>query len=262
VDRSIALFSPEGDRLRQFISNTATTAIILAVSVGPAIVLNWRSALRTPALPFLLLWTLPALLLLWLVDSTEAGHALVCIGALCAFSGALLGRSPHPWLYAAILILVQTSLFLIAAPPADKPPPWAPNAALLNVTAPGIQRQQASLAASIQAVQGFDPADTVVLTVNGQNAYRFMMYYLPAYAVLDVDPTTHAVLEARHHQQAHWREWSECPFDPSAVRHALLVVWTTSEPGLVPDDATPIAGGGDGPFRIWELDPANQYACR
>jgi hypothetical protein len=268
-ERSLDLFAPSGDRARQFISNTAITAIILAVSVGPAAAISLASnprqtgeVLRSAPGRFLLLWTLPALVLLWLVDSTEAGHALVFIGALCALAGGLLSQVKRTWVATALVVLFQTAIFLLAAPRPDKPPPWAPNAALMNLTQPGIQRQQASLDDTLRAIQRFDATDTVVLSIGGQNAYRFLMYYLPSYAVLDVDEPAHTVLAAKGRQQGHWQEWSDCPFDPTGVRHALLVVWTNSEPGLVPYGATPIAGGGDGPFQTWELNAANRYACR
>ena len=98
-------------------------------------------------------------------------------------------------------------------------PPWAPNSGLLNVTAPGLRAQQDSLDASLQAIQtSFDPADSVVLTVTGQNVYRFMMYYLPEFVVLQLDPSMHAVLPARGRRQGNWVEQSGCLFSDASVR--------------------------------------------
>jgi hypothetical protein len=271
-ERLLALFVPsaasEQSLIRQFASNSAVTLITLTLGLGAATLLalsfsarttfaTLRSLPRTEVGRIVLVWSVPPLLFLWLVDSTEPGHALIFAGAFAVLSACLLtrvvARTSHLAVCAAVLVMCQTGVFLLLAPRADKPPPWAPNSAILNVTAPGLRAQQDSLDASLEAIQrDFDPVDSVILTVTGQNVYRFMMYYLPAYQVLELDPTTHTVLPARERRQGNWQEAADCL--PFSVRHALLVVWTNSEPGIVPDTARPIAGGGNGPFQSWLLE--------
>jgi 4-amino-4-deoxy-L-arabinose transferase-like glycosyltransferase len=273
-ERLLALFVPSAASdqsvVRQFFSNSAVMLITLMLGIGAAVVLalctNWRaipqiirSLLRTDVGWLILAWLVPPVVFLWLVDATEPGHALIFAGALAALSGGILSRAyartSQLALCAAVLVVVQTSVFLFAAPRADKPPPWAPNSALLNVTAPGLRAQQDSLEASLEAIHAsFDPADTVVLTIIGQNVYRFTMYYLPEFQVLELDPSMHSVLPARDRHQGNWVEQSGCLFNTERVRHAVLVVWTNSEPGIVPEGARWIAGGGGGPFQTWSLD--------
>jgi hypothetical protein len=74
---------------------------------------------------------------------------------------------------------------------------------LLNVTAPGLRQQQLSLAYALQTIRSqFDPRETAVLTVTGQDPYRFMMYYQqPEYVVLRLDPQAQSVLTARNMRQ-------------------------------------------------------------
>ena len=104
--------------------------------------------------------------------------------------------------WVALLAAAHTAVFLYAAPRADKDPPWAPNSMLLNVTASGLQHQQHSLSDSLQVIRSqFDPRDSVVLTLIGQDPYRFMMYYLPDYLVLDLDPAAPVVVSARGRRQ-------------------------------------------------------------
>jgi hypothetical protein len=126
---------------------------------------------------------------------------------------------------------------------------------LLNVTSPGLRLQQSSLADALNAVRSrFDPGDTAIVTVTGQDPYRFMMYYLPDYAVLRLDPPTHTVLEARSGHQGNWIPTTDCLFG-SDVRHTVWVLWSRSEPGLVPNGAVRISASDAEPFRVWELRP-------
>jgi Dolichyl-phosphate-mannose-protein mannosyltransferase len=275
AERLLALFVPsvatEQSVIRQFVSNSAISLGTLAVGIGPAVILglccDWRATLamaqafpRTDVGRLLLVWLLPPLIFLWLADSTEPGHTLIFAGALGALAAGLLtraaARTSQLAICGALLVLFQAGIFLFASPRADKPPPWAPNSALLNVMALGLREQQDSLDASLQAIQsGFDPADTVVLTVSGQNVYRFMMYYLPEFLVLQLDPSTHTALPARERRQGNWQERSGCLLSDGAVHHAVFVVWTNSESGIVPAGARPVAGGGSGPFQTWALEP-------
>jgi hypothetical protein len=122
------------------------------------------------------------------------------------------------------------------------------------VTAPGLRQQQASLDDTLQTIRGqFDPRDTVVLTVTGQDAYRFMMYYLPEYVVLRLDPQNQSVLPARNQHQGTWSQPVDCLFDTGVVRDALWVLASNSEPGLVPDGATRLSNNSPSPFQVWRL---------
>jgi hypothetical protein len=115
-----------------------------------------------------------------------------------------------------------------------------------------------SLGDALQVIESqFDPRDTVVLTVTGQDPYRFMMYYLPAYRVLRLDPQTHSVLAARAAQQGTWtvKNAADCLFGQGSVRHAVWVLSAMSEPGIVPPESTLVSNVHDGPFQVWEVEP-------
>jgi hypothetical protein len=210
---------------------------------------------------FWLLWIAPGFVFLWLVDSTEPGHDLVFSVALCALGAGMLCASmrnrSHLVGLAALLAAAQTAVFLFAAPRADKDPPWAPNSMLLNVTASGLQHQQNSLSDSLQLIRSqFDPHDSVVLTLMGQDPYRFMMYYLPDYVVLNLDPAAPVAVSARGRRQGQRQVVDGCLFANGGVRHALLVVWAKSEPGLVPAEATLVSSVDEAPFQVWQVQPA------
>jgi hypothetical protein len=145
-------------------------------------------------------------------------------------------------------------VFLFASPRTDQAPPWAPNSMLLNVTASGLRQQQTSLGDSLQVIRSrFDPRDSVVLTLMGQDPYRFMMYYLPDYQVLNLDPAAPIIVAARDRRQSQRQVADGCLFATSEVRHALLVVWSRSEPGLVPPEATLVSSLDEAPFQVWEV---------
>jgi 4-amino-4-deoxy-L-arabinose transferase-like glycosyltransferase len=255
---------------RQLAANTAIAFGTLAFTVGPALVVSllvsrqrsvaWLGAtLRSPTGVFLALWIVPAFVFLWLVDSTEPGHALVFVGALVALGAGLLtsATAPRQLLFAAVVAALQASVFLFAAPQADRPLAWTANSMLLNVTAPGLRQQQASLNAALQIVRsGFEPDDTLVVTLLGQDAYRFMMYYLPEYRVVRLNPQAQALLAARGRTQGNWTQLSSCLLDPSEVRHGIWVLSTPIEPGTIPEGAQPLSGADQAmPFQVWQLDP-------
>jgi hypothetical protein len=207
-----------------------------------------------------MLWIAPAFLFLWLVDSTEPGHDLVYAVALCALGAGLVLATVHtvPRLsvWGAVLVAAQVAVFLFAAPQSGKPLAWTANSMLLNITAPGLRQQQASLDDALHAIRDqFDPQQSVILTVTGQDPYRFMMYYLPEYRVLRLDPQTHSVLAALARQQGTWsvKTTGDCLLD-SGVRYAVWVLAPGSEPGVVPSDATYVTGGNEGPFQVWETE--------
>jgi hypothetical protein len=128
---------------------------------------------------------------------------------------------------------------------------------LLNVTAPGLRQHQVSLDNAVHAIRAqFDPRQSVILTVTGQDPYRFMMYYLPEYRVVRLDPQHHSMLAAHAQQQGTWRirGTSDCLVEESGVRHAVWVLSPTFEPGSVPSDATPVTRAEQGPFQVWQRE--------
>jgi hypothetical protein len=46
-------------------------------------------------------------------------------------------------------------------------------------------------------------------------------------------------------------------FANSQVRDALLVVWSRSEPGLVPPQATLVSLLDEAPFQVWDIKPGS-----
>jgi hypothetical protein len=127
---------------------------------------------------------------------------------------------------------------------------------LLDTTAPGLRQQQASLESALHIIRArFDPRDAAVVTLVGQDPYRFMMYYLPEYAVLRLDSRTRSVLTAQGHRQGSWMETTDCLFSGGEVHHAVWVVSMPSEPGTVPEEATLVsASDGPGPFQVWDVE--------
>jgi len=270
-DRMLALLPPPdaslSAKVRQFAANTAISFGTLAFSIGPAILVSlvgdWRAAMRwlrqSEWKTFWILWIAPAFAFLWLVDSTEPGHDLVYAVALCALAAGLVlatVRSMSRFVaWGTLLVAAQVAVFLFAAPQADKPLAWTANSMLLNVTAPGLRQQQASLDESLRAIRDqVDPRQSVILTVTGQDPYRFMMYYLPEYRVLRLDPPTHSVLTAQARQQGTWsaQAASACLVD-GRVRHAVWVMSARSEPGTLPTDGTPLTNMNGGPFQVWTM---------
>jgi hypothetical protein len=244
----------------------------LAFSIGPAIVVSlvndWRAVVRwlrqSELCTYWVLWIAPAFVFLWLVDSTEPGHDLVYTVALCGLGAGLVVATvrtlPRLLVAGTVLVAAQVAVFLFAAPQSDKPLAWTANSMLLNVTAPGLRQQQASLDQALRAIRAqFDPRQSVVLTVTGQDPYRFMMYYLPEYRVLRLDPQTHTVLAARTQQQGTWsvKTASDCLVD-GGVGYAVWVLAARSEPGIVPSDATRVTSADDGPFQVWAVEPGSQ----
>lgn len=273
-DRMLALLpsteASPGNVARQFAANTAISFGTLFFTIGPALVLSlvtdWRAtgrSLRTmlggDSGVFWLLWIAPAFTFLWLVDSTEPGHDLVYTVALCTLGAGLVVATvrtvPRLIVGGTLLAAVQVIVFLFAAPQYGKPLAWTANSMLLNVTATGLRQQQASLGDALQAIRGqFDARDSVVLTLTGQDPYRFMMYYLPDYRVLRLDPPTHSVLDSTVGTWS-FLDPSGCLFDAVRVHHAVWVVASTSEPGSVPPDARLVSSSDDGPFQVWAIDP-------
>ena len=133
-------------------------------------------------------------------------------------------------------------MFLFAAPQSERPLAWTANAMLLNVTAPGLRQQQESLADALQTVRGqFDPRETTILTVTGQDPYRFMMYYLPEYVVLRLDPANQSVLTASGQHQGTWQQPSGCLLEGDRVRHAVWVLGAGRSQELCPTAATRVS---------------------
>ena len=266
--------SSQGALARQLTANTLISFGTLVYTLGPSLVpaalCNWRATarwlratFRWPHGVFWIAWIAPAFVFLWLIDSTEPGHALVFVVALCALAGGVVvhaARSPRRLLLCGSALLVaQAGVFLFAAPVSNGLVGATLNAMLLNVTAPGLRQQQTSLEAALGVIQEqFDAADTVVLTVTGQDAYRFMMYYLPDYQVLRLDPQMHVVLGARERQQGHWQEASACLVDPARLHNLVWVLSSGADPGLIPKDGEHVSAGDGGLFDVWAVRPGGQ----
>jgi hypothetical protein len=271
-DRMLAMFSPPdlspAPVARQLASNTAISFGSLAFTVGPAVglalVCDQRAALcwfRSQSGIFWALWIVPAFVFLWLVDSTEPGHTLVYTVALVALGVGLMAATARSLsrllVCGTLLVGAQVGVFVLAAPQFDRPLAWTANSMLLNVTAPGLRLQQRSLADALQTIRTrFDPRDTAILTVMGQDPYRFMMYYLPEYDVVRLDPRAQSLLAARGQRQGTWQPVSDCLFEGGGVVHAVWVLAARSEPGIVPGDATRVSSADEtGPFQVWEVRP-------
>jgi len=98
----------------------------------------------------------------------------------------------------------------------------------------------------------FDPGTSIVVTLVGQDPYRFMMYYLPQFKVVRLDPAAHAVLVAQDRQQGNWMEASSCPVADFQLRDVIWVLSRPTEPGTIPSDARLLLGGGsDGTLQVW-----------
>jgi len=237
----------------------------LALVIGPAVLFSVTSNyhktvqwLERQHKAFWALWIGPALVFLWLVDSTEPGHSLVYTVALCALAaGVIVGTARSPTQLVAgggLITAIQVALFLFAAPRADKPPPWFANSMFVNVTASGLQQHQASLDETIRAIRSrLDPADAALVTVAGQDVYRSVMYYLPEYRTVHLDPAQRTFLAAQHRHQGSWREAGGCLFVDGPPRRVAWILWTSSEPGLVPADAAHMSGGDGARLQVWEV---------
>jgi hypothetical protein len=256
---------------RQLAANTAITLGMLAFTVGPALVLSYlidkkramfwlRATLTSKVGIFWALWILPALTFLWLVDKSEPGHDLIYTGALVALGVGLLAHSAvTPGRLAAcgaLIAALQAGVFLFAAPQTGRPLDWTMNSMMLNVTEPGARLQQSSLDSTLRMIRArFEPRATVVLTVTGQDAYRFMMYYLPEYTVVRLDPETRTALVARDKKQGNLTEVGDCLFVDGDAHHIVWVLSTPAEPGTVPRDAALVSDPADGgPFQTWEAE--------
>jgi 4-amino-4-deoxy-L-arabinose transferase-like glycosyltransferase len=268
--------TPES-RLRQFEANTLITSGTLALTIGPALALSlisdWRGTrswisgvFRCRMGVFWVLWIVPAFAFLWIVDSTEPGHDLVFAVALVALVAALLAATARTVRRLAVcgtlVVAVQAAVFLLAAPLDGRPLAWTADTMLLNVTAPGLREQQISLDSTLRIVRSrFAPGESVLVTLVGQDPYRFLMYYLPEYTVVRLDTHIGTVLAARGRHQGNLTQPTDCLFasvlDPvTTVRHAVWVVATRSEPGVLPEDAVRIdPPDSTGPYQVWDLQP-------
>jgi Dolichyl-phosphate-mannose-protein mannosyltransferase len=255
---------------RQLAANTAIAFGTLGFTLGPLVLLaclvsprrwvDWlRATFRSQMGIYWAVWIVPAFTFLWLIDSTEPGHTLVYAGALAALGSGLLVHaartSARTVVCAAVLVAAQVGVFLFAPPVVDRPLAWTLDSMLLNMTRLGLTEQQTSLDSTPRTIRAeFDPRQTEVVTLVGQDAYRFMMYYLPEYKVLRLDPQGHSALAAYGRQQGAWTPVEGCLL--SDAEYGLWVLMAPYEPGSVPDGAqrlTPVAERG--PFEVWAVTP-------
>jgi hypothetical protein len=75
-----------------------------------------------------------------------------------------------------------------------------------------------------------------------------MMYYLPEYRVLQLDPQAHSTLAARYARQGTWQPAADCLFDGTDVVWVLLA---RSEPGVAPNAAKLLSDPDQTPFQVW-----------
>jgi hypothetical protein len=124
---------------------------------------------------------------------------------------------------------------------------------LLNVTATGLHRQQAALDSALQTIRSeFNPQQTALVTTVDQDTYRFVMYYLPEYIVLRLDPANANVMMATGLHEGNWVPISDCLM--RGATHAVWVVSPPVEPGSVPQEATRVSSAEDGPFQVWDVE--------
>jgi hypothetical protein len=263
--------APPDALVRQLEANTAISLGILALLAAPTVLLSlvidheramkWlRALLRSDMAVFWVLAIVPAFVFLWVVDSTEPGHNLVVAGALVALGAGLLdyaaANGVQVIISGALVIALQAGVFLLPQPVYDDPLNWTMDAMVLNVTAPGLRQQQESLGVALAAIHRFDPQATAVLTIVGQDPYRFMMYYLPEYRVVQIDPGAHAALNAFARHAGNWTEVGACLL-PDTVSRVLLVVSHFGVPATIPSDATPVTSpDAPRPFEVWQLNTA------
>jgi dolichyl-phosphate-mannose-protein mannosyltransferase len=261
--------APPDALLQKLQANTAITFGILALLAAPSVLLSlvidrqramtWvRALFRSDMAMFWMLAIVPAFAFLWLVDSTEPGHNLVFAGAIVALAAGLLDyaatRRVQLFVAGALVIALQAGLFLLPEPVYDDPVNWTMDTMLRNVTAPGLRQQQESLEAALDAIRRFDPQATAVLTVVGQDPYRFMMYYLPDYEVMQLDAGAHAALHAFGRHAGNWTEVDACLLSNPA-RRVLLVVSHFGVPAPIPPDATLVTSpNAPRPFEVWQLN--------
>jgi len=270
--RLLALFPTTDSSLaaitRQMAANTAISFGTLTLVIGLPVLLAvlvgrdrircwWRETVQSEMASFWALAILPGFIFLWLIDSTEPGHDLIFIGCLVALGTGVVARCAptRARLVAcgAVLLAGQICLFLFAAPLYDRPLAWTLDSMLLNVTAGGLRQQQSALGATLTAVRArFDPHTTVVVTLVGQDPYRFMMYYLPEFRVVRLDAGAHSVLLAQDRQQGNWIAADACPLADSQVRDIVWVLSQPTEPGTVPSEASLVPGEtADAPLQVW-----------
>ncbi len=275
LSRVVALLPTDANSgsavVRQLAVNTVISVGTLALVAGPLVALSfamsracalgwWRDTVRSRMVVFWGLAIAPAFIFLWLIDSTEPGHGLVFIGTLIACGAGMLAHSARRQsriaVCGALLVAVQTVVFLLAPTLSDRPLAWTLDSMFLNVTATGLRQQQNALDTSLSAIRArFDPRTTVIVTLVGQDPYRFMMYYLPEFTVVRLDPQAHAVLMAHNRVQGNWIPAADCPPGEDATRAVVWVLSPPDIPGTIPEDATPLSGGSPvGAFQVWYRD--------
>jgi hypothetical protein len=277
--RLLALLPPDtppAARARQLATNTATAFGTLGFTIGPALVvallLDARgtiSWLRSTLNAFWILWIVPPFVFLWLVDSTEPGHDLIFVPALVALGSGLIVRlastARRLVVAAAALLGAQSAVFLAAAPISGIPLASTADSALLNLTASGIRQQQTSLDWTVRTIrERYDPRQTVVVTVVPEDPYRFMMYYLPEFVVLRLDPPNGTVLSAQNKREGNWIDVSNCVFanfmDPQIAgkQHAVWVISSATGAEPIPEGGEQLPGPGTDHalWSIWDVRSA------
>jgi hypothetical protein len=239
------------DQLRNLLGNTAVIWTYTLALFGPMLVLavvlraRWRSVqfgLSPERRVFFALWVLPSFVFLWLVDTSEAGHALLfTVGLLPLVAGVLAQVTRPAWVRAAAagsVAVAQAAIFLFAAPRTDRPGAFVANSALLGYTATGMRQHERSVTEMVNVIRKrFSPSDTLIVTTFTQTPFRFAMFYLPEYPVLRVYEPGAVTRVARNHQ-AQIVDQSAC-----VSSNITSIVWVTEAPAggeVSPPSATPL----------------------
>lgn len=237
-----AMFVPVSGRSYPLVSLAQQTAMLWGfglLSVGPIVGLTLVSAPRRAtrlvlcarsrnAMRFTAVWVVPSFLFLWLTDTTEAGHNLLFLCGLLPLVAALASRAVSGrvmLLGGAAIVFIQSAIFLFAIPRTQPPFAWTVNSILLGFTAPALREQQDTLRSTVSVVrEHFDPSDTEILTLDGQDVFRFAMYYLPEFTVVRLPEGGYGAMRARGLQPL---PSSEPPCANGRV-NSVWIVWATT----------------------------------
>jgi hypothetical protein len=272
LDNYTSMFVPVPGRSDAVVSFAQQTALLWGgaiVAVGPLVGValatapcrtGWlvRHALGRDMVRFTATWVLPSFLFLWLTDTTENGHNLLFVCGLLPLVAGLVARAVQDrvLLVGGICVAaVQAGIFLLATPRTQPPFAWTANSILLGFTAPALREQQETLRNAIGVVRArFDPSTTEILTLAGQDVYRFAMYYLPEFTVTRMPEGGHGPMRARN-----WRPLPEVePACSSGQVQTAWIVWATTPRAQWPEAAieVPLPNQSEGTrWRVW-VSPA------
>jgi hypothetical protein len=278
LDNYTAMFVPVPGRPDALVSFAQQTALLWGgaiLAVGPLVGIAlasaprrmWQQVLHAPCgdmVRFTAVWVVPSFLFLWLNDTTEAGHNLLFICALLPLVASMVARavSGRALLVGGICVAVlQAAVFLFGTPRIQPPFAWTANSLLLGFTAPALHEQQETLRNTIAVVrERFDPSSTEIMTLAGQDVYRFAMYYLPEFTATRMPEGGRASLRARNWQPVPEVDGGACSSRPAQT---AWIVWATTPRAQRPEaaDDVPLPGQQEGTrWRVWASPACTAYA--